>query len=150
MSLSRSIYQLLWRGEVFEGAIANALRGYKGETVAIIDSVAASAATLVALGCSTVKMHEDSLARSTKRPQMAMGTAEDPDAQAALLRQINDILAGAYDRKRRRRVESRSRSGWPTRRGSRVAQAKGSVLRMRSSPAATRRAPLRSVASCVH
>ena len=87
-------------GEVFEGlAIANALRGYKGETVAIIDSVAASAATLVALGCGTVKMHEDSLFMIHEAASLAMGTAEDLDAQAALLRQINDILAGAYDRK---------------------------------------------------
>lgn len=87
-------------GEVFEGlAIANALRAYKGETVAIIDSVAASAATLVALGCSAVRMHEDSLFMIHESASLAMGTAEDLDAQAALLRQINDILVGAYDRK---------------------------------------------------
>lgn len=87
-------------GEVFEGlAIANALRAYKGPTVAIIDAVAASAATLVSLGCQTVRMHEDSLFMIHEAASLAMGTADDLDAQAALLRQINDILASAYERK---------------------------------------------------
>lgn len=87
-------------GEVFEGlAIANALRSYKGKTVAVIDSVAASAATLVALGCESVRMHEDSLFMIHEAASLAMGTADDLDQQAALLRQINDILAGAYERK---------------------------------------------------
>lgn len=87
-------------GEVFEGlAISNALRAYKGETVAVIDSVAASAATLVALGCGSVRMHEDSLFMIHESASLAMGTADDLDQQAALLRQINEILIGAYERK---------------------------------------------------
>ena len=87
-------------GEVFEGiAIANALRSYKGKTTAVIDSVAASAATVVALGCESVRMHEDSLFMIHEAASLAMGTADDLDQQAALLRQINDILAGAYERK---------------------------------------------------
>lgn len=87
-------------GEVFEGlAISNALRAYKGETVAVIDSVAASAATLVALGCGSVRMHEDSLFMIHESASLAMGTADDLDQQAALLRQLNEILIGAYERK---------------------------------------------------
>jgi len=79
--------------------IADMLVRSSAVDIVVIDSVAASAATLVALGCGSVRMHEDSLFMIHEAASLAMGTADDLDQQAALLRQINDILAGAYERK---------------------------------------------------
>lgn len=87
-------------GDAFEGmAIANALRAYKGKTTAIIDGICASAATMAAVACGEVRMHEASLFMIHEASTLALGFAEDLEKQATLLRQINDVLADMYERK---------------------------------------------------
>ena len=87
-------------GDAFEGmAIANAIRAYKGKTVGIIDGVCASAATMAAVTCGELRMHEASLFMVHEAATFAMGFAEDLEKQAGLLRQINDVLADMYERK---------------------------------------------------
>jgi len=84
-------------GDAFEGmAICNALRSYKGETSCVIDGLCASAATMAALGCGTVRMHEMAFFMIHEASSFAGGFAEDLEDAAALLRKINARLNALY------------------------------------------------------
>lgn len=87
-------------GEVFEGlAIANALRAYRGRKVAIIDGLCASAATFPAVVCDELVMCSASMFMVHEPWTMAVGSADDMDAQSAVLRQLTDLMVGMYVRK---------------------------------------------------
>lgn len=87
-------------GDVFEGfAIANALRAYKGRKIAIIDGLCASAATFPAVACDEVVMCEASMFMVHDPWSLAVGSADDMEAQALVLRQLTDLMVGMYTRK---------------------------------------------------
>lgn len=84
-------------GDAFEGmAICNALRSYKGETSCVIDGLCASAATMAALGCGKVRMHEMAFFMVHEASSFAGGFADDLEDAAALLRKINARLNALY------------------------------------------------------
>lgn len=87
-------------GDAFEGMhIANALHAYKGKSVAIIDGICASAATLAAVSCGSARMHEASLFMIHEAASFTYGTAEEIEAEAEVLRKINGRLAALYEKK---------------------------------------------------
>lgn len=83
-------------GSVVEGfAIANALHSYKGETIAVVEGQASSAASYVAASCKTIKMFEASYmvlhgpwspgeGNAAKHRQMA----DDLDRMSSLMRSL--------------------------------------------------------------
>lgn len=84
-------------GDAFEGmAICNALRSYKGETLCVIDGLCASAATMAALGCGKVRMHEMAFFMIHEASSFAGGFADDLEAEADRLRKINARLTALY------------------------------------------------------
>ena len=84
-------------GDVFEGlAIYNTLLGYAGTVSVIIDGIAASAASVIALAGTTVTMQDASLYMIHNSSTMAVGTRHDMTAQADVLGKIDATLAGIY------------------------------------------------------
>lgn len=84
-------------GDAFEGmAICNALRSYKGATTCVIDGLCASAATMAALGCGKVRMHEMAFFMVHEASSFAGGFADDLEDEAARLRKINERLISLY------------------------------------------------------
>ena len=100
-------------GSVVEGfAIANALHSYKGETIAVVEGQASSAASYVAASCKTIKMFEASYMivhgpwdRNGGDAATLRKKADDLDSMAGMMRalyrrrgiadkQINEWLAG--------------------------------------------------------
>ncbi|TXH44771.1 MAG: Clp protease ClpP [Desulfurellales bacterium] len=84
-------------GDAYEGmAICNALRSYKGDTSCVIDGLCASAATMAALGCGKVRMHEMAFFMIHEAASFAGGFAEDLESVASWLRKINARLTALY------------------------------------------------------
>lgn len=88
-------------GYCFEGmAICNALLEYKGQKTAVIDGYCASAATMVALGCDAVRMHELSIFMIHEAASFGGGGfASDYEAEADRLRKLNARLVSLYTAK---------------------------------------------------
>lgn len=84
-------------GDVFEArAIAAAIRGFAGRTVAHIDALAASAATTVALACEEVEMSSDAFFMIHNAWTMAVGNKEDLLETASLLEKIDAGISADY------------------------------------------------------
>lgn len=84
-------------GDVFEArAIAAAIRGFGGKTVAHVDALAASAATTVALACDEVEMSPDAFFMIHNAWTMAVGNKEDLIETAGLLAKIDDGISADY------------------------------------------------------
>ena len=84
-------------GDVFEGlAIYNALLGYSGTVEVVVDGVAASAASIIALAGTTVAMQDASLLMIHNASTMAYGTKADMAATGGVLGKIDATLAGVY------------------------------------------------------
>ena len=87
-------------GDVFEGfAIANALRTHQGKKVAIVDGLCASAATFPAVVCDELVMYNAGMLMVHDPWALAIGGAEDMEAQAEVLRKITDQMVALYTRK---------------------------------------------------
>lgn len=87
-------------GDVFEGfTIANALRAHQGRKVCVIDGLCASAATFPAAVCDEVVMFDAGFVMVHDPWSVAVGSAEDLDAHAQLLRKITDQMVALYMRK---------------------------------------------------
>lgn len=87
-------------GDVFEGfAIANALRTHQGKKVAIVDGLCASAATFPAVVCDELVMYDAGMLMIHDPWGLAIGGAEDMEAQAEVLRKITDQMVALYARK---------------------------------------------------
>lgn len=87
-------------GDVFEGiAMMNALRRYDGKVTAFVDGLAASAASIVAMGADEVVMSRQSELMIHDAWGIAIGNAEDMDTMAADLNRASDNLAAAYSDK---------------------------------------------------
>lgn len=84
-------------GDVFEGvAMAQALRDFKGELVAYVDGLAASAATLLTTAASKTLMAKGSMLMVHQAWTVAMGNADELITQAALLEKIDAQIAKQY------------------------------------------------------
>jgi ATP-dependent Clp protease protease subunit len=87
-------------GDVFEGrAIASILRGHAGPTKAIIDGLAASAATTVAIAAKSVEMAEGAFFMVHRSWAWTAGNKNDLLELAALLEKVDGEIAADYARK---------------------------------------------------
>lgn len=93
-------------GSVFDGlAIHNVVKKHPAKVTAVVDGVAASIATVIALGADTVKMSAGSLWMIHDPSAMVGGTADDMDKAAEALRKMADSIAGIYQAKTGKALE---------------------------------------------
>lgn len=84
-------------GSVFEGqAMYTLLRGYGGKVTAQIDSLAASAASFVAMAASKIQIAENAMVMIHNAWGFAMGNAGDMRKTAELLDKIDAGLVAQY------------------------------------------------------
>jgi ATP-dependent Clp endopeptidase proteolytic subunit ClpP len=84
-------------GEVFEGiAILNALRSHAARVVAVVDGLAASAASFVAVGADETVMAPNSELMIHDAWGLCVGNAEDMQTMAATLDHLSDNIASIY------------------------------------------------------
>lgn len=84
-------------GEVYEGiAIMNALRAHKARTVAVVDGLAASAASFLAAGMDEVIMGKNTQLMIHDAWGLAIGNAEDMREMGERLDKISNNIAHVY------------------------------------------------------
>lgn len=84
-------------GDVFEGREMQAvIAGHKGAVTAIVEGVAASAATIVSMAADTVQMMKGSRYMIHKGWTIGIGNADDFEQLIALLRGFDTELAAEY------------------------------------------------------
>lgn len=84
-------------GDVFEGvAIYNALRDHSAEVNVIVDALAASAASLIAMAGDTITMNRNSEMMIHDAWGVCVGNAEDMATMATLLGKASDNIASVY------------------------------------------------------
>ncbi|MHA1067194.1 ClpP-like prohead protease/major capsid protein fusion protein [Enterobacter ludwigii] len=87
-------------GDITSGfAIYNALRAHKGRTVARIDGIAASMATIVALGAKVVSMADNAWFMIHNPWGVAVGESGDLKRQAGVMDQMKNSMISAYAQK---------------------------------------------------
>lgn len=84
-------------GDVFEArAMMTAIGEHPAEFTAVIDGLAASAATALTLACDSVEIAEGGFYMIHRAWTFAMGNAEDMAATASLLGKIDGVLTDGY------------------------------------------------------
>src|SRR5690606_30998836 len=84
-------------GDVFDGiAIFNMLADYPDQVTVTVDSLAASAASFIAMAGDTIRMNRASQMMIHGASGGCRGNAADMRAMAGLLDQISDTIAGIY------------------------------------------------------
>ena len=84
-------------GEVFEGiAILNALRNHKAKVVAVVDGIAASAASFIACGADELVMGQNAELMIHDARGICMGNAGDMQQMTDLLNHLSDNIASVY------------------------------------------------------
>jgi ATP-dependent protease ClpP protease subunit len=84
-------------GEVFEGiAILNTLRNHPAKVVSVVDGIAASAASFIAMAGDEVVMGRNSELMIHDPSGLCLGNAEDMRTLAKLLDHLGDNIAGVY------------------------------------------------------
>lgn len=87
-------------GDVFDArAMASALRQHAARVVVLIEGLAASAATTVAMAADEVRIADGAFFMIHNAWTITVGNAADHDEQAALLRQVDTAIAADYTRK---------------------------------------------------
>ena len=87
-------------GDVFEAfAMCSAIQRYPGEVTAYIDGLAASAASYIAVVCSSVVMNDYAYLMIHCASSYASGNARDMEDVAARLRNIDANLAAIYEKR---------------------------------------------------
>lgn len=90
-------------GDVLEGfALANALKSHAGRKIAVVEGLAASAATFPLCACDEVRMHPESMIMvhaPWQRGGMGAPGAEELEEQAEVLRKLENLCVGLYQRK---------------------------------------------------
>jgi ATP-dependent protease ClpP protease subunit len=87
-------------GEAFEGvAIMNMLRAHKARTIAVVDGLAASAASVIAVGCDETVMSPGSELMIHEASAGAYGDADEMDKARRMLDSVSDTLASVYAEK---------------------------------------------------
>jgi ATP-dependent protease ClpP protease subunit len=93
-------------GSVFEGlAIFNALLACKAETIAYIDGLAASMATVIAMGCKKICMSKIAQFMTHSASGFQFGNAKSMRESAQLLESIDQIMASIYSSRTGKTVE---------------------------------------------
>jgi ATP-dependent protease ClpP protease subunit len=84
-------------GDVFDGfAIYNALSGWAGRVTVVVDGLAASAASCIAMAGDTVRMNRASQMMIHDASGLCIGNAAEMTEMAALLDRVSDTIAGIY------------------------------------------------------
>ena len=84
-------------GDVFDGvALANLLRAHPARTVAVVQGLAASAASFIAVACDEVVMAANATLMIHDAWGMCVGNAEDMLTMAATLDAVSDNIADFY------------------------------------------------------
>jgi ATP-dependent protease ClpP protease subunit len=84
-------------GDAFEGiAICNYLRNHKAHITVVVDGIAASAASLIAMGADKIVMPSNATMMVHKASTYAYGNADYLDKQAKMLRDVDDALIQTY------------------------------------------------------
>jgi ATP-dependent protease ClpP protease subunit len=84
-------------GDMFDGvAIYNALRAYDGKVTAYVDGLAASAASVIAMGADELVMGTGTQLMIHDAWALSMGNADEMRAQAAVMDQLSDSMADIY------------------------------------------------------
>ena len=84
-------------GDVFDGlAIYNALANHKAEVSCVVDGLAASAASFIALAGDTVSIHENAMMMIHRAWGVAIGNQADMADMSTVLGKIDQQLAGIY------------------------------------------------------
>ncbi|WP_324648188.1 head maturation protease, ClpP-related [Bacillus pacificus] len=84
-------------GDAFEGiAICNYLRSHKASVTAVIDGLAASAASLIAMGADKIIMPSNTTMMVHRASTYAYGNADSLEKQAKMLRDVDDALIQSY------------------------------------------------------
>src|SRR5712675_511878 len=87
-------------GDVSDGlAMYNALKAHPAQVDCVVDGIAASAASLIAMAGSTVKMHDASMLMIHKAWGITVGNQDDHTATAGVLGKIDGQLANVYAKK---------------------------------------------------
>jgi ATP-dependent protease ClpP protease subunit len=87
-------------GDVFEGrAIMAAIAAFPGKTVAVIDSLCASAATSIALACSEVQMADGAFFMIHNAMGLAFGDKSDMRETADTLEKVEGAIVNDYTAK---------------------------------------------------
>jgi len=87
-------------GDVGEGfSIANQIKKYSGKVVAVVEGYCASVATIIALACSEIHMHELSVWMMHRSSNSARGHSEDLTSAAKALEVIDQAAAQMYKNK---------------------------------------------------
>lgn len=84
-------------GDVFEGhAIYNIIKNYSGKTTGIIDGIAASAASVVAMGCDELEMPLNSMLMIHDPWTFAVGDSREMSKTADVLDSIKQTIVNVY------------------------------------------------------
>ncbi|MEW4151006.1 Clp protease ClpP [Bacillus thuringiensis] len=84
-------------GDAFEGiAICNYLRSHKASVTAVVDGLAASAASLIAMGADKIIMPSNTTMMVHRASTYAYGNADSLEKQAKMLRDVDDALIQTY------------------------------------------------------
>src|SRR3954451_13791039 len=93
-------------GEVFDGiAILNALRNHSAKVIAVVDGIAASAASFIAAGADEVVMGKNAELMIHDARGISIGNAADMQQMADLLNHLSDNIARVYTAKAGGKVE---------------------------------------------
>lgn len=84
-------------GDVFDGiTIYNALQGWKGNVDCVIDGIAASAASYIAMAGDTIRIHESAMMMVHRAWGMAVGNTKDMADMANTLAKVDGVMADIY------------------------------------------------------
>jgi ATP-dependent protease ClpP protease subunit len=84
-------------GDVFDGfAIYNLLAGWDGKVTVVVDGLAASAASCIAMAGDQVTMQRASQMMIHDASGLCIGNAAEMTEMAALLNRVSDTIAGTY------------------------------------------------------
>lgn len=87
-------------GDVFAGvAIANALKNHKGRTIAYIDGLAASSASIIAFGCDEIIIPSNAYLMVHRVSCGMFGNADDFLKQIEVLEKIEEGIINSYTEK---------------------------------------------------
>lgn len=87
-------------GDAFMGvSIMNAFRRHQAKIIVHVDALAASAASIIAMGADKIVMHEASMLMIHRAWTIAIGNAEEMARVAGLLAKVDDNISDVYARR---------------------------------------------------